>query len=356
MRSEKCKVQSGAARAVLFHLSLVTCHFSLLTSSSAEDRVVIQQPGGSRYPFLGIVEDYTGNTLTIRLRGGENRLRSFARSDVVEVQTTYSPHHDKGRHLLANGQAVEAAVELNIAVKEEDRVWVRREILALLVKCSLWDADYRTAVDRFLLITESDAETFHFGVAPLAWTDDAPRNDVRLTAKTWLAARSPVSKLCGASHLLSDPASSADAEATLRFLSREANSRVQRLAQLQLWRQRMKSEAATPAELSRWEAAVDELPIELRMGGYFILGQAYRRQQELERSATALLWLPLVYDADRHLAARACFQAAEQIESLGDRPQATNLFSEVVFRFGDTPWGQQAEAKWKILKGEAATR
>jgi hypothetical protein len=345
-------MQSGRGVPWLLHFALLTSHFSFLISSSAEDRVVIQQPGGSRFPVTGIVEDYTGRDLTIRQRVGD-KLRSYPRSDVVEVQTSYTAHHDKGRQLLANGQAVEAAVELNAAVKEEDRTWVRREILALLVKGALWDGDYRTAVSRFLLIADSDAETFHFGVAPLAWTDDPPTGDLRLEAKSWLAARSPITKLFGASHLLSDPASTIEAETVLRFLSRESNVRVQRLAQMQLWRQRMKTGAATPAELSRWEAAVEELPVELRAGGYFVLGQAHRRQQEPERAAAALLWLPLVYDADRHLAARACFQAAEQIESLGDRPQATNLFSEVVFRFGDTPWGPQAEKKWTALTNAA---
>ena len=355
MRSENRKLQSGREAFWLLHFAVCSLHFSLCTFSSAEDRVVIQQPGGSRFPVTGLVEDYTGRDLTIRTRIGD-KLRSYPRSDVVEVQTAYTVHHNKGRQLLANGHAVAAAVELNAALKAEDRTWVRREILALLVKCALWDGDYRAAVTRFLLIAESDAETFHFGVAPLAWTEDAPSGDVRLEAKSWLAARSPISKLFGASHLLSDPASTNEAEAALRFLSRESNIRVQRLAQMQLWRQRMKSGAATPAELSRWEAAVEELPEELRAGGYFVLGQAYRKQREPERAAIALLWLPLVYDSDRHLAARACFQAAEQLESLGDRPQATNLFSEVVFRFGDTPWGPQAETKWNTLKNVDTSR
>ena len=304
--------------------------------------------------MAGLVEDYTGRDLTIRQRIGD-KLKSYPRSEVVEVQTAYTARHDRGRMLLSEGRAVEAAIELNAAVKEEDRAWVRREILALLVKCALWDGDYRTAVTRFLLIAESDVETFHFNVAPLAWTDDLQSGDVRLEAKSWLAAKSPVSKLFGASHLLTDPASTNEAEAALRFLARDANLRVQRLAQMQLWRQRMKAGMATPAELSRWEAAVEELPEELRAGGYFVLGQAYRKQQEPERAAAALLWLPLVYDADRHLAARACYHAAEQLESLGDRPQATNLFSEVVFRFGDTPWGPQAEAKWTALRQPAAS-
>ena len=354
MNSAKYEVKSERRGPWLLHFSLAIFHVSLSTLSSAEDRVIIQQPGGSRLPVTGLVEDYTGRDLSIRLRVG-NKLRSVPRSEVIEVQTAYTPRHEKGRQLLANGHPVEAAVELNAAIKDEDRTWVRREILALLVKCALWDGDYRTAVTRFLLIAESDAETFHFGVAPLAWTDDVSSGDVRLEAKSWLAARSPISKLFGASHLLSDPASTNEAEAALRFLARESNVRVQRLAQMQLWRQRMKSGAATPAELSRWEAAVEELPEELRTGGYFVLGQAYRKQQEPDRAAAALLWLPLVYDADRHLAARACFQAAEQIESLGDRPQATNLFSEVVFRFGDTPWGPQAEVKWNALRQPASS-
>lgn len=355
MRSENCKVPSGREATWLLHFAFCTFHFSLLTLSTAEDRVVIQQPGGSRFPVTGIVDDYTGRDLTIRTRIGD-KLRSYPRSDVIEVQTAYTARHDKGRQLFANGHAAEAAVELNAAVKEEDRTWVRREILGLLVKCALWDGDYRTAVSRFLLIAESDAETFHFGLAPLAWTDDAPGEHVRFDAKAWLAGRSPVSKLFGASHLLTDPASMNEAEAALRFLSRESNVRVQRLAQMQLWRQRMKTGAATPAELSRWEAAVEELPPELRAGGYFVLGQAYRKQQEPERAAAALLWLPLVYDSDRHLAARACFHAAEQLESLADRPQATNQFSEVVFRFGDTPWGPQAETKLNALKNAEAAR
>lgn len=355
MKSENGKVHSGREASWLLHLAVLALHFSLLTTSSAEDRVVIQQPGGSRFPVTGIVDDYTGRDLTIRTRIGD-KLRSYPRSDVIEVQTAYTARHDKGRQLFANGHATEAAVELNAAVKEEDRTWVRREILGLLVKCALWDGDYRTAVTRFLLIAESDAETFHFGLAPLAWTDDAPGEHVRFEAKAWLAARSPVSKLFGASHLLTDPASMNEAEAALRSLARESNVRVQRLAQMQLWRQRMKTGAATPAELSRWEAAVEELPPELRAGGYFVLGQAYRKQQEPERAAAALLWLPLVYDSDRHLAARACFHAAEQLESLADRPQATNQFSEVVFRFGDTPWGPQAEAKLNALKSAEAAR
>lgn len=335
-------------------LAFLLLSFSKCLGSLAEDRVVIQLPDKSRLPLSGIVEDYTGRELTIRVRTGDS-LRRYVRAEVVEVQTAYTAHHEQGRQLLASGQADEATVELNAALKDEDRVWVRREILALLVKTALWDGDYRAAVTRFLPITDSDAETFHFNVAPLAWTDEPPRGDVRIAATSWLAERSAVSKLFGASHLLFDPTSSDTAAAALRSLSRESDVRVQRLAQMQLWRQRTQLGTATSGELTRWEAAVEQLPVELRAGGYFVLGQTYLKQRQPERAATALLWLPLVHDADRHLAARACFLAAEQLASLGDRPQATNLFGEVVFRFGDTPWGPQAETNWKRLRGETGT-
>jgi hypothetical protein len=74
-----------------------------------------------------------------------------------------------------------------------------------------------------------------------------------------------------------------------------------------------------------------------------------------ERSANALLWLPLVYDTDRQLAARACFQAAEQLELIGDHAQAINLFSDMVFRYGDTRWGSLAEVTWKEIRAAHAT-
>ena len=319
----------------------------------SQDYVVIQQPGGSRVKYPGIIDDYTGREVSLQIRLGE-KLRRFARQDVVEVQTAYTAHHEKGRTLLAKGKAVEAKAELTLALKEEDRTWVRREILAQLVRCALWDGNYRTATPLFLSIIESDPETLHYGLAPLAWTDEPADANVKLDARAWLADRSLESQLIGASFLLFDRELNEQAEATLRRLARESNIKLQRLAQMQLWRVRLLGGTATPNELLRWEMSVEELPEELRSGGYFVLGQTFKRMQQPERAAAALLWLPLVYDGDRYLAARACFEAAEQVESFGDLAQATNLYSEVVFRFGDTPLGKRAEVKWKKLRDDSA--
>ena len=320
-------------------------------SAFAQDRVILQQPGGSRFPISGIVDDYTGREVTVIVRAGE-AARRYPRQDVIEVQTAYTAHHEKGRQWLAKGEVAQAKPELTQALKEEDRAWVRRLILADLVRCAMWNGDYLSAAPNFLAIVESDPETMHFGLAPLAWTDQPSSANVIFEARAWVTEKSLIAQLIGASHLLFDRESNDQAETVLRRLARESNVRLQRLAQMQLWRVRSVSGTATPSELQRWETAIDELPEELRAGGYYVLGQTFRRQQQPERAAAILLWLPLVYDSDRYLAARACFEAAELVESFGDRSQATNLYSEVVFRFPDTPLAGKAEEKWKRLKDE----
>ncbi|HEY4260139.1 MAG TPA: tetratricopeptide repeat protein, partial [Schlesneria sp.] len=148
---------------------------SLITATaicSGQDRVIIQQPGGSRLPYSGYVDDYTGREVILRTKAGEG-FKRFPREDVIQVQTAYTAHHEKGRQLLSNGKAAEAKVELTQALKEEDRGWVRREILAQLVRCALWNGNYRAAVPLFQSIVESDPETIHYGLAPLAWGDTA---------------------------------------------------------------------------------------------------------------------------------------------------------------------------------------
>ncbi len=344
------RVRNAAQSACL----LLCIYFVAATATCfGQDRVIIQQPGGSRLPYSGYVDDYTGREVILRTKTGEG-LKRFPREDVIQVQTAYTAHHEKGRQLLSNGKPTEAKVELTQALKEEDRAWVRREILAQLVRCALWNGNYRAAMPLFLSIVESDPETIHYGLAPLAWGDTASEAGLKVDARNWLTDKSPVSQLIGASHLLFDRELNDQAEKVLRQLARDVNIKIQRLAQMQLWRVRSLGGAATANELGRWEAAIDELPEELRVGGYFVLGQTFRRQHQPERAAAMLLWLPLVYDADRYLAARACFDAAELVASFGDHAQATTLYSELVFRFGDTPYGRQAEERWKKLRGEAA--
>ncbi|MBM4074766.1 MAG: hypothetical protein FJ267_03895 [Planctomycetes bacterium] len=311
-----------------------------------EDRVTIQSENGGRIHVSGVIEDLNGRELVIRTRVGD-RIRRYHRNEIAEYSTTYLSSQSDGQRLLREGKPDEASSRLNAALDAEDRKWVRREILALLVRCALWKGDTVSAGSRFLSITESDDETIHFNIAPLAWTDDAPQSEVVQAAQNWMESMEPIPRLLGASHCLFDSSTSVQAESMLRILARNPNALIQRLAQMQLWRMRVRSKQTTINDLSRWESAVEDLPKELRGGGYYVLGQASEQLQEPERAARAFLWIPLVYDADHVLAARACYRAAQLVETIGQTEQAITLYRDVVFRYGDTEWGPLAESKWK---------
>lgn len=320
-------------------------------SSSAQDRIVIQQPSGTRLPISGFVEDYTGREISVRLKP-DDPVRKYPRSDVVEVVTDFMPRHDRARKLFAAGKIADAKKEYVGAYEDENRSWVRREILAGQVRCALWLGDYDSAAARFFAILESDPETFHVNLAPLNWSDDQPSANLRNDALKWISITNPPwMRLVGASWLLNTSDLFADADQQMKRLAREADVRVQRLAQMQLWR--LKLHGAEPLDLDEirhWEQFVEGIPVELRGGAYFVIGQAWKQRKEYERASRAFLWLPLVFDSDRWLSAHACFEAADALELQGDFAQAFSLYSEVVFRYGDTRWGMAAEAAWKRLR------
>ena len=331
-------------------VGLLVALISCVQTGLAQDRILIQQPGGSRIPITGIVSDYTGREVKFRLRAGE-AIRRYPRSEVFEVTTQYTAHHDRGRVLLSNGKIAEAQREFAAALDDEDRAWVRREILASQVRCALWTGDYLGAINRFLPIVESDPETFHYHLIPIAWSDDPPPPNIRFEARTWTApSASPLSKLIGASWLLSLPDDRAECEQILKRLSRESDVRIQRLAQMQLWRVKRTSDKTLYVDdVQRNQKFLEELPLELRGGAYFVIGQMWKDLHEADRAARAFLWLPFVYDSDRWLSSHACYEAAESLRVIGDLNQALNLYGEVVFRYGDTPWGKPAESVWKSL-------
>ena len=318
---------------------------------TAQDRALIQQPKGNRIPVSGLVQDYTGRELVLRHKNDEPP-RRYPRAEVIEVVTDYTPHHIQGRKLYVAGKIAEANRELTAALDEENRPWVRREILAGQVKCALWKGDYLAAATRFMPIVDSDPETFHYSLIPLNWTSDPPPANVKFEARSWTDPKATtISRLIGASWLLTVDDNADEAEQILKRLSRESDVRIQRLAQMQMWRVKLKqSKQIDPQEIVRWQQFAEQLPVELRGGSYFVIGQASKNGHDFERAARAYLWLPLVYDSDRWLAAHACFEAADALTALGDTSQAGNLYSEVVFRFGDTPWGRRAETAWKALR------
>ena len=294
----------------------------------------------------GRILDYTGRTLTIDRTVGRGR-STYPASEVVEVQTPQTASHTSGLKQFAAGRTSAAITDFEHALEAEPRAWVRREILAMLVRCHLRQGDYRRAASRFLAMTRSDPTTRHFGLIPLLWT--APPADAQLRADALRRLTEPdeVGRLWGASVLLLVAEQSDAAQAVLKRLAVSTDRRIRDLARAQQWRLRLRTGNIAGEELALWRTAIESMQPSLRSGPYFLLGTARYRRQEFDRAAIAFLWLPLVYDQDHRLAARACLAAADSLQRLGQRSQAITLYSEVVTRYRDTPFAHDAASVLK---------
>ena len=130
-------------------LSLIFMGIQLAGGASADaqfsDTVVIQgSTASSRITFQCEVVDYTGQQLVARVPGGKSN-QLFDASEVVSVSTEQMPEHFRGRQLLESSRFGEASSPLLTALDREPRRWVRREILALLVRSALKQNDLAAA-------------------------------------------------------------------------------------------------------------------------------------------------------------------------------------------------------------------
>ncbi len=321
--------------------------FAISSALPAEDRIVMRTAGGSRIGTSCILHDYTGREVVYQAKAG-GALRRMPRKDVLEVTTHYSEPHTAGRQLLSEGKAKEAFDKLDAALDKENRVWVRREILATQIKCALWNGDRVAAGERFLAIFDSDPYTMYFSLLPLSWSDARPSAELIQASRQWLAqSTNSAARLLAASHLLTEKQHADAALRTLKDLARDENGDVQRYGQIQLWRVKALTEDVSREELLRWERSFDDAGDLLGGGPRYILGLGWKRQHNDVAAAAAWLWLPLVASEDRWLAAEAAWQAGQALDRAGQKDEAAAVYAEIKARFADTPSGPLAAAKTK---------
>ncbi|MDP1799259.1 MAG: hypothetical protein Q8K78_17320 [Planctomycetaceae bacterium] len=315
-----------------------------IRNADAEDRVSIRVPTQSvLLPLRGMVVDYTGETLTLRT-GPMADVRKIPTADVVTVETDYQEAHSRGRDLFAAGKIHEAEEQFQLALEEEERPWVRRELLAALVRCALFEDDLRRAALRFLPIVESDPRTMYWGLIPLSWGVDAVRLPTEAEARTLQVIGTPVAKLIATSwNLERNGRRHAESEAALLTLASDADPTLQRLAQMQLWRVRLSTNTVTPNELRRWEAFAEDLPEALRTGAHVLIGRGAMQQKDALRAAAEWMWLPLQHGEHRGLAAWGQVRAAEAMQAAGDSVAAGFLARETIHRFPAKQAAKQAE-------------
>ncbi len=343
-------IKSPLPRALVFSL----LSLSLLAASDlpAQDQVILQLDNqSSRMVVPCSIIEYTGEKITVQLKSGVPR-KEYPAEQVIEVRTEWLDSHERGRKLLADRKIEDAARALQEALVAEKRAWVRREILALLVKCALRKGDRATAGTRFLMVVESDPTTRHFGLIPLVWAPEQTDGATKSAARGWLTSEIDVARLLGASLLLDDGQLGESAQQELAALQRGRNERVRLLAQAQSWRIKLRALDVSDLELQRWDARVREMPSSLRAGPSYLLGRGWALRREHERAVTAWLWLPLMDAPDPRLAARAGLEAAESLRRLGQKDDARRLLQDIASRFPDTEFGEAAARQVKVESGE----
>jgi tetratricopeptide (TPR) repeat protein len=320
-----------------------------VSNSVRADTVVYAtgREGGGRATATGTIADFTGERLVLRTAAGIER--EIPTPQVEEIQTDWPPEKLAADRAMEEGKYEEAVVSYQRALGEERRVWAQRELVARLVSCYDNLDQFDLAGEAFLRLVASDPQTHHFASMPLSWTPFQPSPDFERRAATWLERKQdPISVLMGASWLLST-GRRGDATEALRRLASDRDPRIAALAQAQLWRTRIVT--ATPDEIQRWDRLISAMPADLRGGAYFVLGRALAARSQHEKAAVALLRAPLLYPADRRLAAAALLSAGRQLEKIGQEEEAITLYREVVRDHSDEPAAAEAATRLEALTG-----
>ena len=301
------------------------------------DMVVLQgTTASSRVTLQCEVTDYTGEAIELRTSTSKED-RRFPADQVISVKTPRMATHDRGLEHLEKGEYDQAEASLTQALTDEARRWVRREILADLVRCSLRQSRYAAAGSQFRRLYLADVTTRHIRLIPLAWDDTPVDDETRITAAAWLDDQEAAMRLIGASLLLTDPRYGEAAQDQLRALAQEPGQRIRLLAGWQVWRLKQRAGEVSDLELARRETLVEELEKELRPGPWYLIAKAHVIRQEYDLASAAFLRLPILHDSDHPMTPQAMFNAARALEQIGFRRQALQLDQEVIDRYAWSP-------------------
>lgn len=311
---------------------------AVAATALAQDRVsFIPERATSPVTLIGEVLDYTGRELSIRPLSGP--LQTIPAENVQDVKTSYDPAHLQGSQQLELGNHQAARSAFSEALTREDRQWMQREILALLMQVELREQNLAGAIERFRGIVRSDPVTRHWGAAPLVWSPVAVSDDLRTEMRLWMKAERPPERLLGASLLLLDPLYGEAAERELTVLSRDANSRVSAYARAQLWRLELAGRDISDVQLGSWRQEIERMPAPLHPGPRYLLARGYEVRGEPRTAAAEWLWIPYVTPANEPLSARALSDAADALERSGLSTEAATLRAELIVRY---PWSREA--------------
>ncbi len=313
-------------------LAIMSTVFSLLklTSVSAQDKIEVRQEhhvGHATLPCT--ILDFTQKEIKVKLLPS-GTVRTYPGSQIVKVHIPQTEQYQRGLKQLQAGQFDKAIDSFSEALNIENRTWVRREILALMIKTALRQGDELKAALRFQMMVENEPHSRYFELIPLDWSINDTSSPTRNAARSWLTDKNEIKQLIGASFLLNTRDNQAQAEAVLRSLATSTQVNIQQLARAQLWRVRLKADNLSLLDLQRWERNLKQIPEHLRAGPCFLLGTGYAMLERHDQAAASFLWIPLAYDSNPQLSSIAYIKAADSLLAMGQTQNAIRLYQETV--------------------------
>lgn len=313
---------------------------------NAADRVTLRPPNsGGLVTVTGEIVDYTDETLTIRTSGG-GPAQVVSTSEVAGVETYRSPAHLQGLEHHRRGEIDAAVQAYEKALETEGRAWMRREVLAELVKSHVRQGDLGKAAARFVQIAEVEPHHRHWGVAPLLWAPEPTPPILQAAARRWLVSSSDAVRLVGAGLSLDDTASRVAAVSELKRLERGSDRYLGSLAQALLWSANLQTKPASVEELRRWQREIERMPASIRGGPWYVLGRMHLHRNEPEEASAAFLKVFLVHTVDEELAAKSGLEAGLALERVNRHEEGRLVLAELIERY---PWTRAAaEARAKL--------
>jgi tetratricopeptide (TPR) repeat protein len=323
-------------------LLLVSSLLSLVltTSLTANDTVTIRSAQNDQQRRVtGTVIDYTGESLLLqRTNGREEKIPS---ERIVEVIGDWKASHEAANVLFTAGDFEGAEAKYREALRDEDRRWVQRRVLAQLTWCYRSLGKTNQAAKAFLPLYRDDPQTPYFAAIPVTWTNGQADRNIERQADTWMQDKnSSAARLIGASWSLT-LSRRAEAIKVLREFVSDADPRIVFLAEAQLWRTQVAT--SRPDDLSRWETRIEKMPIEIRGGPHYVLGLALSRHAMHEQAALHFMRTVILYPSQRDLIPASLLAAARELETIDQSKQATGLYREILTNYETSQAAMEAE-------------
>lgn len=303
---------------------------------AGSDVVTIVSDAGKDVQLGGRIEDIQGEILTLR-RSGNAGIELYRMDTVTSLVFSKPVDWDTGLAQLESKQYRRALEYFDKALRTESRPWAWNELQASAARLCLQIGQREEAVIRIERIFAKDKRTRHVCLLPLVWDSQLPDDERIHAPEDGLNDESIIRQLIACSALLHQPETQAQVEATLNRIRRTSSlSRINELAEAQLWRLCLHGDGTRLPLLQHWRDVVQQMPADSRGGPAYVLGQLQAKAHQYDDAALSLLWMPLMQPTDPALAAASLAKAIDNLIKAGRSQEAETMQLDLVQRFPQT--------------------